>query len=206
MVVLLGAAVAAGNTALTFATMGLGEPFLPFIVGFFLCVSFLVAVGLLHSARWLAILSLLPALFVMVGSSQLAPELALQQRGVRHEVTILDYRYVNNEHTFTVRGDEAGVLAQPLTYAGPTAPYQVGDRLAVVVDPQGVIEIMPAGDVDPDGKVAVLVVGLIGWTVIAMLAGWRGHVRRHERRATAPAGGVLLAAGEVAAGGAALLD
>lgn len=177
---LLGFAFAVLNTTLAYATLGVTQA-LPIGVGVVLCLAFSVAVRLLHRASWLSVLALVPALFVLVGSVQLAPEAALDRRGVRQDVVIVDEHTVGNQHTYTLRGAD-GPLAEPLRYSGSRPDYRVGDRLAVLTDPRGVVELADAGTVDPAGQVAALILGVGGWTLIALLAGWRGYARRRHGR------------------------
>ncbi|MFC7479253.1 hypothetical protein ACFQX7_03135 [Luedemannella flava] len=179
LVVLLGALFVALNTAIGYVMVG--ATWVAISTGVLLCLLFVVAVRALHRATWLSVLSLLPAFLVLVGSVQLAPELVLQQRGERHEVTILADRVVGKSHSYLLGSDKVSVLAEPLTYSGDYPPYKAGDRLTVVIDPRGVVELEDASMVDPAGKVTALVMGLTGWTLIALLAGWRGHRRRHRR-------------------------
>jgi hypothetical protein len=179
LVILFGGAIAVLNTGLSYLTIG--TTVIPILVGFVLCLFFAVAVRLLHGARWLSVLSIVPAVFVLVGSVQLAPELALEQRGVRQEVSILADRGVGTSHIYVLLSDESGVLSEPLTYGGDNSPYRVGDHLTVLVDPRGVVELEDAARVDVDGEFRTLVIGVVGWTLVALLAGWRGHRRRHRR-------------------------
>ncbi|MFM9499943.1 AAA family ATPase [Streptomyces galilaeus] len=58
------------------------------------CLVFVIVLRLLHRAWWLAVLSVVPALFILVGSVQYAPEAALDRRGVRetdHDTAREDY-------------------------------------------------------------------------------------------------------------------
>ncbi|GAA1756010.1 hypothetical protein [Luedemannella helvata] len=180
LVVLLGFLFAGLNTVLAYVTLGLPNA-IPIGVGLVLCLAFAVAVRLLHRAAWLSWLSILPALFVLVGSVQLAPEAALDRRGVRQDVVIVDAKAVGKRHSYTLSGPQ-GQLTEPLIYAGSNPGYQVGDRLTVVTDPEGVVELEDAAKVDPAGMVGALLFGLSGWTVTALLAGWRGHARRQRGR------------------------
>ncbi|MGX7670959.1 hypothetical protein [Plantactinospora sp. DSM 117369] len=179
LVVLLGLAFIGLNTAIAYATVG--SRVIPIVTGLAFCLVFMVVVRLLHRAMWLSLLSFLPALFVLVGSVGLAPDLALEKRGVRQEVTIVDAEVAGKRHTFTLRGDD-GPLDEPLTYQGSNPGYQIGDTLTVLTDPDGVIALEEADRVDSGGTLGSLVLGGIGWTAIALLAGWRGHVRRREGR------------------------
>ena len=105
----------------------------------------------------------------------------LEARGVRQEVTIVDVSVVGKRHAFTLQGAD-GRLDEPLVHQGSNPSYQVGDRLAVLTDPDGVVELEAADRVDSGGMVAALLLGGAGWTFIALLAGWRGHVRRRNDR------------------------
>jgi hypothetical protein len=176
LVVLLGAVFAALNTAMAYVTLGVTKA-VPIGFGLVLCFAFLVAVRLLHRAAWLSFLSLVPALFVLVGSVQLAPEAALDRRGVRHEVVIVSEKANHNRHEYALSG-----VDEPLVYSGSRSSYRVGDHLTVITDPDGVVELADAATVDPAGQVTSLILGVMGWTVIAVLAGWRGHVRRRRGR------------------------
>ncbi|GAA2640800.1 hypothetical protein [Streptomyces vastus] len=52
------------------------------------------------------------------------------------------------------------------------------DRIDVVRDPQGEVPMEGAEDVDASGRLDGLIGGTATWTLMAVLAGWRGHVRR----------------------------
>ncbi|MEV4711889.1 hypothetical protein [Micromonospora sp. NPDC049374] len=49
----------------------------------------------------------------------------------------------------------------------------------MLTDPDGPLTLQDADRVDSGGKLTALV---LGWTAIALLAGWRGHVRRRTGR------------------------
>ena len=100
---------------------------------------------------------------------------------VRQEVTIVDAEVAGKRHTFELRGDD-GPLDEPLIYQGSNPGYQVGDILTVLTDPDGVIALKDADRVDSTATRGSLILGGSGWTFIALLAGWRGHVRRREGR------------------------
>ncbi|MEU7996818.1 hypothetical protein AB0B83_15965 [Micromonospora sp. NPDC049060] len=182
LLVLFGLAVVGVNTAIAYVAVG--ATVVPIVTGLLLCLVFVLAVRLLHRAAWLAFLAMGPALFVLVGSVQLAPEAVLEARGVRQEVTIVDVSVVGKRHAFTLEGAD-GRLDEPLVHQGSNPGYRVGDRLAVLTDPDGVVELEAADRVDSGGMVGALLFGGAGWTFIALLAGWRGHVRRrHDRHDT----------------------
>ncbi|GAB3161493.1 hypothetical protein GCM10027290_68390 [Micromonospora sonneratiae] len=179
LVALLGLAIIGLNTVIAYLTVA--WPAVPIATGVVLCLGFSMAVYLLHRANWLAILSMVWALIILVGSVQLAPEAVLETRGVRQEVTITDVEVNGKRHAFNLQGSN-GPLDEQLIYQGSSPSYRVGDRLAVLVDPDGVVELENADSVDSTGKLGMLVYGGIGWTLIALLAGWRGHVRRRKGR------------------------
>ncbi|WP_201753970.1 hypothetical protein [Micromonospora rubida] len=180
LVVLLGLAVAGLSVAVAYVTVGWPKA-VPISTGLALCVVFAVAVGVLHRAAWLAFLSMVPALFVLVGSVQLAPEAVLEERGVRQQVTIVGVEVAGKRHAFTLRGDE-GPLDEPMIYRGSNPGYRIGGTLVVLTDPDGVVALRAADRVDSRGRLVALAFGAAGWAVIALLAGWRGHVRRREGR------------------------
>ena len=179
LVAVLGLAVIGLNTAIAYAAIA--WPAVPIATGIVLCLGFALAVYLLHRANWLAILSMVWALVVVVGSVQLAPEAALEMRGIRQEVTIVDVEVNGKRHAFTLRSSD-GLLDEQLIYQGSSPSYRVGDRLTVLIDPEEVVELADVDRVDSTGKLRMLVVGGVGWTLIALLAGWRGHVRRKKGR------------------------
>ncbi|MEH1127449.1 hypothetical protein [Micromonospora sp. CPCC 206061] len=179
LVVLLGLAFIGLNTAIAYAAVG--SKVISIVTGVAFCLVFMIVVRMLHRAMWLSLLSFLPALFVLVGSVELAPDLALEKRGVRQEVTIVDAEVAGKRHTFTLEGDD-GPLGEPLIYQGSNPGYQVGDILTVLTDPDGVIALKVADRVDSTSTLGSLVLGGSGWTFIALVAGWRGHVRRREGR------------------------
>ncbi|MET8064922.1 hypothetical protein, partial [Micromonospora sp. NPDC005313] len=168
-----GLAVIVVNTLVSHLTVGLSQA-VPICLGLVGCLAFAVALRLLHRAWWLAVLSVVPALFVLVGSVQLAPETVLRDRGVAQQVTITDVQTSGKRHEFALQGD-SGPLDEPLVYSGSSPGYQVGQRLTVLVDPQGQVELADAEKVDVAGKRSMLVLGAVGWTLFALLAGWRGH-------------------------------
>ncbi|WP_405099303.1 hypothetical protein [Micromonospora sp. NBC_01412] len=180
LVVLLGLAVVGLSTAVAYATAGWPKA-VPISTGLALCVVFASVVGVLHRAAWLAFLAMVPALFVLVGSVQFAPEAVLEARGVRQQVAIVNVEVVGKRHAFTLRGED-GPLDEPLIYRGSNPGYQLGDTLVVLTDPDGVVPLQDADKVDSRGMLVALALGAAGWTVITLLAGWRGHVRRRKGR------------------------
>ncbi|MEU1820432.1 hypothetical protein ABZ543_35445 [Streptomyces roseifaciens] len=176
-VVGLGWIIAAGNTGISY--VALGTDLIPIVTGLIGCAVFALALRLLHCAWWLAFLSFLPAVFVLVGSVQYAPESTLDERGVRETVRISADS--GSTHRFTLTG-RSGELKQTLDYDGDHPRWKVGDRVEVISDPKGVVPLEAASDVDPDGQFAALVTGVAGWTGIALLAGRRGFVRRRAGR------------------------
>jgi len=157
---------------------------IPIITGFIGCCVFVIVLRFLHHAWWLAFLSLLPAVFVLVGSVQYAPEAALASRGVRETVHIAADSAttdVGSNHRFTLIG-RSGKLKETLDYDGDHPEWKVGDRIEVVSDPENVVPLEAASDVDPGSQLGTLVMGVAGWTGITLLAGWRGFVRRRAGR------------------------
>ncbi|WP_435149511.1 hypothetical protein [Micromonospora aurantiaca (nom. illeg.)] len=180
-----GLAVIAVSAVVGHLTVGLPIA-VPISVALAGCLAFAVGLRLLHRGWWLTLLSVLPALFVLVGTVQLAPESVLRERGVAQQVTITDVQTAGKRHEFVLQGD-TGRLDEPLVYRGSSPGYRVGQRLTVVVDPRGEVELADARDVDPDGKRGMLMLGAAGWTLLALVGGWRGHVSRARgRAATAP--------------------
>lgn len=110
----LGWIVAAANTGISYLASGLEA--IPIATGLLGCFVIAIVLRFLHCAWWLAFLSFLPALFVLVGSVEYPTEAALGSRG------------------------------------------------------------------DPGGQLEMLALGLVGWTGITLLAGWRGFVRRRAGR------------------------
>ncbi|MFF7788463.1 hypothetical protein [Streptomyces sp. NPDC007991] len=189
--VAFGWASAAATTGIAYLT--LGSEWIPISVGFLLCFTFAVLLLLLHRALWLTVLSAVPALFVLVGSVQYAPEAALEQRGVREHVVIVADTAAGtsrSNHRFTLRGADGTELAEKLEFNGDAWPPKVGDRLDVISDPEGAVPMEQADEVDAGNRLGSLVGGTVTWTVMAVLAGWRGHVRRRRGR-DSPADRVL---------------
>jgi energy-coupling factor transporter transmembrane protein EcfT len=181
LVVLLAWILAGLNTAIAYAA--LSQDVVPIITGVVFTIVFFVALRALHRAWWLAILSLVPALFILVGSVQYAPEAALERRGVTETVQITADSAANgsgSEHRYTLMGAQ-GQLAEPLVFRG-TSPYRIGDRLEVVHDPEGVVPLEVASKVNPAGRLSGLVIGVAVWTVMAVLAGIIGHRRARTNR------------------------
>ncbi|CAM5594173.1 hypothetical protein [Streptomyces coeruleorubidus] len=179
--VAFGWASAAGTTGLAYLTLGLEV--VPIAVGVLLCLTFAVLMLLLHRAVWLTVLSAVPALFVLVGSVQYAPEAALEQRGVRESVVIVADTAAgtsSNNHRFTLRGTDGKELEEKLGFDGDAWAPEVGDRLDVIRDPEGAVPMEQADDVDAAGRLGGLIGGTVAWTLMAVLAGWRGHVRRRR--------------------------
>ncbi|MFJ5730982.1 hypothetical protein [Streptomyces paradoxus] len=180
-VVFFGWATAAGTAGLAYLT--LGSRWVPITVGVVLCLAFAVALILLHQALWLTVLSSVPALFVLVGAVQYAPEAALELRGVRERVTIVADSAAgtsSDNHRFTLRTTDGDELEEKLVHDGDAWAPKVGDQLDVMRDPEGAVPMEQADDVDAAGRLEGLIAGTAGWTLIAVLAGWRGHVRRRR--------------------------
>lgn len=180
-VVVFGWATAVGTTGVAYLT--LGSQWIPITVGVVLCLAFAVALLLLHQALWLTVLSSVPALFVLVGAVQYAPEAALELRGVRENVVIVADSAAgtsSNNHRFTLRATNGNELEEKLGHDGDMWAPKVGDRLDVIHDPKGDVPMEQADDVDAEGRMGGLIAGTVGWTLIAVLAGWRGHVRRRR--------------------------
>ncbi|MDN3267945.1 hypothetical protein [Streptomyces sp. MA15] len=155
----------------------------PIVVGVLLCLTFAWLLMWLHRAGWIALLSLAPGLFVLVGAVQYAPELALEVRGVRESVVIVADSAAGTggkNHRYTLRGEDGRELDERLTYNGDAWSPQVGERLDVVRDPEGVVPMERADEVDPSGRLGGAVAGLAAWTLMTPVAGWRGHVRRRQ--------------------------
>ncbi len=154
----------------------------PIVVGLALCLTFGGLLIRLHRAGWIALLSLAPGLMVLVGAVQYAPELALEVRGVRESVVIVadgaDGTGCKN-HRLTLRTEDGRELAERMTYKGDRAP-RPGQRLDVIRDPDGVVPMERADQVDAAGRLHGAFAGLVTWTLMAALAGWRGHVRRRQ--------------------------
>lgn len=153
----------------------------PIVVGLALCLTFGGLLIWLHRAGWIALLSLAPGLMVLVGAVQYAPELALEVRGVRESVVIVaddaDGTGGKN-HRLSLRTEDGRELAERMTYKGDRA--RPGQRLDVIRDPEGVVPLERADQVDAAGRLHGAFAGLVTWTLMAALAGWRGHVRRRQ--------------------------
>ncbi|WP_254047430.1 hypothetical protein [Streptomyces aureus] len=150
--------------------------------GVVLCLAFGVLLHLLHRGVWLVLLAVAPALFVLVGAVQYAPELALERYGVREDVVVVADSAAGTggkNHELTLRGSDGQELAEKFVYRGSGAPA-VGERLAVVRDSRGKVPMEQADQVDAAGRLGGLIGGLLAWTVLVLLAGWRGHVARRR--------------------------
>ncbi|MFE9537205.1 hypothetical protein [Streptomyces sp. NPDC006691] len=181
-VVGLGWVIAAVNTGIAY--VALGTEVIPIVTGFIGCLVFVIALRFLHHAWWLAFLSVVPAVFVLVGSVEYAPGAALESRGVHEKVRIsADSAAADggSSHRFTLIGP-SGELKETLDYDGGHPKWSVGDRIEIVRDPEGVVPMEASSDVDASGQLGALVMGVAGWTGIALLAGRRGFVRRRAGR------------------------
>ncbi len=155
----------------------------PIVVGVALCMAFIVMLMLLHRAAWIALLALVPGLFILVGAVQYAPEAALEVRGVRESVVIVADEATGKDgknHRYTLRTADGEELTERLTYNGSAWAPEVGERLDVIRDPEGVVPMERADEVDAAGRLGGLGAGLAAWTLMAVLAGRRGHVRRRK--------------------------
>ncbi|WP_260868477.1 hypothetical protein [Streptomyces sp. SLBN-134] len=179
-VVAVGWIIAAANTGISYLALGMNV--IPITTGFVGCLVFLILLRLLHCAWWLAVLSVVPAVSVLVGSVQYAPEATLDTRGVRVIVRITeDSGDGGSAHRFTLVG-QSGKLTETLDYSGNHPEWGVGDRIEVIRDPEGVVPLEASSDVDPDSQLGALVMGVAGWTAITLLAGRRGFIRRRAGR------------------------
>ncbi|GGW41404.1 hypothetical protein GCM10010340_19300 [Streptomyces griseoloalbus] len=115
-VVVCGWAAAAATAGASY--LALRWVWVPIAVGVVLCLAFVVLLMLLHRAGWIALLSLVPGLFILVGAVQYAPEAALEVRGVRESVVIVadsvDETGGDN-HRFTLRTADGEELAERFT-------------------------------------------------------------------------------------------
>ncbi|MCM2426813.1 hypothetical protein [Streptomyces sp. RKAG337] len=182
VVVVLGWIIAAANTGISYLALGMVA--IPISTGLIGCCVLVIALRFLHHAWWLAFLSLLPAVFVLVGSVQYAPEAALDSRGVRETVRIAADSAAadgGSKHRFTLIG-RSGELEETLDYDGDHPEWKVGDRIEIVSDPEGVVPLEATSDVDAGSQLGTLVMGVVGWTGITLLAGRRGFVRRRAGR------------------------
>ncbi|RNF92702.1 hypothetical protein [Streptomyces botrytidirepellens] len=165
------------------AYLAVGAEAVPISIGVFLCLTFIMLLIMLHRALWLAVLSAVPGLFVLVGAVQYAPEAALERRGVRESVVIVADSAAGtsgNNHRYTLRGTDGKELKEKLGYDGDTWAPKVGDRLDVIRDPEGELPMEQADEVDAAGRLGGLIGGTVTWTLMAVLAGRRGHVRRRR--------------------------
>jgi hypothetical protein len=178
LLVLLAWAVAGAIAGLSYLVPGLIG--VPIVLGILMGVGFLVAVIALHRAYWLAFLALVPGLLVLIGAVQHAPEAVLEQRGVRERVTVVTEEVTGRRHHFELRTAGGEVLDERLASGLSSPPYEVGDTLAIIRDPEGVVPLMEAADVDASEKRGMLIMGASGWTLIALYAVRRGHVRRRH--------------------------
>ncbi|MER6999808.1 hypothetical protein [Streptomyces sp. NPDC000410] len=179
--VALGWGVAAGTTGVAY--LSLGMEVIPIMVGVVLCFAFVMFLGLLHRAVWLAFLAFGPALFVLVGAVQYAPESTLEQRGIRESVVIVadtaEAESTDN-HKFTLRRADGSEVEEKLGYDGDAWAPEVGDKLDIIRDPEGEIPMDQADSVDAGGRMEGLIGGTVAWTLMALLAGRRGHIRRRK--------------------------
>lgn len=184
-VVLCAWSTAGGTAWLAYLT--LGREWAPIMVGVALCLGFAALMTLLHRALWLAVLSLAPAVFVLIGAVQYAPEAALERRGVRESVVIVADSADGadgsaDKHRLALRTADGRVLEEKLKYDGDLWAPEVGDRLDVVRDPEGEVPMERAEGVDAASRLEWLLGGTVVWTLMALLAGRRGHVRRRRGR------------------------
>ncbi|MYW10362.1 hypothetical protein GT034_18720 [Streptomyces sp. SID2563] len=181
-VVVLGWVIAAVNAGVSYLALDLDV--IPIVTGLIGCLGFVIVLRFLHCAWWLAALSVLPALLVLVGSVQYAPEAVLDGRGVRETARITADSAATSggsHHRFTLEG-RRGELKETLNYDGDNPDWAVGDRIEVISDPKGVVPMAAASDVDPGDSLGMLVMGAVGWTCLTLLAGLRGFVRRRAGR------------------------
>jgi hypothetical protein len=186
-VLVFGWAAAAGTAGASY--LALRWVAVPIGVGTVLCLAFAVLLALLHRAAWIALLSLVPALFILVGAVQYAPEAALEARGVRERVVIVAdsaEETGGKNHRYTLRTEDGEELEERFTYNGDTWAPEVGDRLDVILDPEGVVPMEKAEEVDPAGRLNGLIAGVVAWTLMTLLAGRRGHVRRRKGKEESP--------------------
>ncbi|MEU9304679.1 hypothetical protein [Streptomyces sp. NPDC048269] len=182
-VALLAWVIAAVNTGIAYAALGMDG--VPIMSGVVLLVVFGCLLAALNNRPWLAWLSALPALFVLVGSVQYAPELALDRRGVRERVVITAdsaEETGGNNHRYTLRREDGVVLEEKLGYDGSGSSYRVGQSIEVIRDPEGVVPVEDAATIDPAGELDTLLMGAGGLSALTLLAGRRGHVLRRRDR------------------------
>ncbi|MFF8376033.1 hypothetical protein ACF07V_07890 [Streptomyces sp. NPDC015661] len=158
-------------------------------LGVVLFLLFGILLHLVHRGVWSVLLAAVPALFVLVGAVQYAPELALERYGVRESVVVTADSAApagGKNHRLTLRRADGHVLDERLVYRGVDAP-RVGDRFDVVRDSRGELPMERADEVDAAGRRDGLVGGSAVLTVLVFLAGWRGHVSRRRDGEGSPA-------------------
>ncbi|MFJ7424008.1 hypothetical protein ACIQXD_36310 [Streptomyces uncialis] len=62
----------------------------------------------------------------------------------------------------------------------PGATGKVGDRIEILRDPEGIAPLWDRSGVDSAEKMDWLIRGTTTWTAVALLARYRGHVRRKK--------------------------
>lgn len=169
-----GWAGAAGTTLVAYLALGLEA--VPISVGVVVCLAFALALILLHRAWWLGVLSAVPSLFILVGAVQYAPEAALERRGVRESVVVV----ADTATGFTLERLDGTELKEKYDYNGDLGAPEVGDRFDIIRDPEGEVPLAEADDVDSSGRMGGLITGVVAWTLMAALAGRRGHLRRRR--------------------------
>ncbi|MFD4830506.1 hypothetical protein ACFWPV_11725 [Streptomyces uncialis] len=121
-----------------------------------------------------------------IGAGDCTPRLALEQRGVREQVTVTADSAAgteSNRHAYTLQlQDGRGVLHEKLVWRGGRSPYKVGDRIEILRDPEGIAPLWDRSDIDSAEKMDWLIWGTATWTAMALLAGHRGHVRRKKKK------------------------
>lgn len=143
------AAVTAGASYLA-----LRWAWVPIAVGVPLFLAFAFLLMLLRRAGWIALLSFVPGLFVLVGAVRYAPEAAWEVRGVRESVVVVadsaDGTGGDN-HRFTLRTADGEEPEERLTCNGDGSGPEAGDRLDVLCDPEGVAPMGQATRWTPRG-------------------------------------------------------
>lgn len=186
----LAAAVAVGLLAVTAVALWLetvGAPVLTWIVaasgGFGLAATAMTlwTVG----KRWAVFIGLAYAAAVIFPGVALADDLALSARGQSQPATVVDFRHVSGVHSsnsYTVLRLGQGFVPPgvvPEVQIDRTSGLEPGQKVTVVVDPDGHVDPLLAEDVRTTENAVLLAVGL-GLAVLAVA--WWAFAAERDRR------------------------
>lgn len=144
------------------------------IIGVFVLIGALIAVGMMVRQKWVPWV-MIPCLAVLgIGTFMFAEDSALTARGEQQEVRVVDHsletskKYTSGRaskvytHEYELEDTSGQTIDERLIYRGKNGyDFEPGDRITVLIDPEGSAPMQPADSVNPRTGYEILLFGTI---------------------------------------------